>query len=304
MSVQKPFIALTPYHNLNTDETYMRPAYLEAVFHAGGIPVVLPLTSDETVLQQLTAEFDGFLFTGGPDIHPFHFNEEAHARCGNISSKRDSMELLLLKLAMKAQKPILAICRGIQLLNIGLGGDIYQDIPGQFPESSSSAFPAVPSASPASRTAAAAASTTPPASCTTVPAASSAAPASLASVPAAFPVAHSQQFSYELPAHTVFVSPHTFLAKLTSPDTPDTPLPLKVNSMHHQAVRRPAPGLAVSGYASDGIIEAMEKPGYPTFFLGVQWHPEYLWKQDETAARIFSCFVRAALTERGLTQSH
>ena len=77
----------------------MRPAYPEAILHAGGIPVVLPLTSEETVLQQLTAAFDAFLFTGGPDLHPFYFHEEAHARCGNISPKRDSMELLLLKLA-------------------------------------------------------------------------------------------------------------------------------------------------------------------------------------------------------------
>lgn len=272
---QKPLIALTPYYNLDTGEPYMRPAYPEAILHAGGIPVVLPLTSEETVLQQLTAAFDAFLFTGGPDIHPFYFHEEAHARCGNISPKRDSMELLLLKLAMKAQKPILAICRGIQLLNIGLGGDIYQDIQGQRPAGSAPKTPAdISLASPA---------------------ASEEAPSDVPpQFPSEFPLAHSQPFAYDLPSHTVSVSPHTLLAKLTQPDASGTPLPLKVNSMHHQAVRRLAPGLIVSGYASDGIIEAIENPDYPAFFLGLQWHPEYLWKQDEAAARIFTGFVRAS----------
>lgn len=112
--------------------------------------------------------------------------------------------------------------------------------------------------------------------------------------PSDFPLAHSQPFAYDLPSHTVSVSPHTLLAELVQPDASGTPLPLKVNSMHHQAVRRLAPGLIASGYASDGIIEAIEKPDYPAFFLGLQWHPEYLWKQDEAAARIFTGFVRAS----------
>lgn len=265
---QKPLIALTPYYNLDTGEPYMRPAYPEAILHAGGIPVVLPLTSEETVLQQLTAAFDAFLFTGGPDLHPFYFHEETHARCGNISPKRDSMELLLLKLAMKAQKPILAICRGIQLLNIGLGGDIYQDIPSQRPAGASLKSPADASPETPSEV--------------------------LPQFPSDFPLAHSQPFAYDLPSHTVFISPHTLLAELTQPNASGTHLLLKVNSMHHQAVRRLAPGLIASGYASDGIIEAIEKPDYPSFFLGLQWHPEYLWKQDEAAARIFTGFVRAS----------
>lgn len=256
-ALQKPLIALTPYHNLSTDEPYMRPAYLEAIIHADGIPVILPLTSDESVLQQLVSVFDAFLFTGGPDLHPFYFHEETHACCGNISPKRDAMELLLLKLAMKAQKPILGICRGIQLLNICLGGDIYQDIPSQLPVT-----PNAPSAS------------------------------------VSFPIAHAQPFAYDIPSHTVTVSPRTLLADLSASDTSAAHSLLKVNSMHHQAVRRLAPGLIASGYACDGIIEAIEKPDYPTFFLGVQWHPEYLWKQDETASRIFSRFVCAALDSR------
>ena len=73
MENSKPFIALTPYHNLEKDEPYMRPAYLSAVREAGGIPVILPLEPEEADLPQLVNAFDGFLFTGGPDLHPLCF---------------------------------------------------------------------------------------------------------------------------------------------------------------------------------------------------------------------------------------
>ncbi len=134
MNTHKPLIALTPYHNTEKNELYMRPAYLKAIRAAGGTPVILPLDSEETELSHFVEAFDGFLFTGGPDIHPFFFGEETQRHCGNVSLKRDHMELKLLKTIMDAKKPILGICRGIQLLNIGLGGNIYQDLPSQYPE--------------------------------------------------------------------------------------------------------------------------------------------------------------------------
>ena len=237
MANQKPLIALTPYFNIERDEPYMRPAYLKAIRAAGGTPLILPLDLEEDDLLQIVNTFDGFLFTGGPDIHPFYFGEETQAHCGNVCLRRDSMELTLLKLVMKARKPILGICRGIQLLNVALGGDIYQDIPSQFPQE--------------------------------------------------FPVAHTQPFDYVIPSHKVDVVPGTLLARLTGCET------LQVNSMHHQACRRLAPGLTACGYASGGLIEAVEKPDYP-FFLGVQWHPEYLWEQDSCMRAIFEAFVKAA----------
>ena len=92
----KPLIALTPYHNTEKDELYMRPAYLKAIRAAGGTPVILPLEPDETELSHLAEAFDGFLFTGGPDVHPFFFGEETQRHCGNVSLKRDHMELALL----------------------------------------------------------------------------------------------------------------------------------------------------------------------------------------------------------------
>lgn len=234
---EKPLIALTPYYNIEKEEPYMRPAYLKAIRAAGGIPVILPPELEEPELIRLIDTFDGVLFTGGPDVHPFYFGEETLAHCGNVSVKRDTLELALLRLAMAAGKPILGICRGVQLLNIGLGGDIYQDIPSQFHEE--------------------------------------------------IPIAHSQPFYYDIPAHTVSVEPGTLLAGIVQTTI------LKVNSMHHQAVRTPAPGLVASGYGPNGLIEAIEKPDYP-YLLGVQWHPEYLWEADKAAAQIFSSFVEAA----------
>lgn len=234
---RKPIIALTPYHNTKTDEPYMRPAYLKAIRAAGGIPVILPLDAGKEESEHLLSHVDGVLFTGGPDVHPFYFGEETQRFCGNVSIKRDSMELALLKTAMEMKRPILGICRGVQLLNIGLGGDIYQDIPSQFKED--------------------------------------------------FPIAHTQPFGYEIPAHTVKIAEGTLLAGIAQSKE------IRVNSMHHQAVRKVAPGLVASGFAPGGLVEAIEMPGYP-FLLGVQWHPEYLWEQDGAARRIFEHFVNAS----------
>lgn len=135
--MQKPLIGLTPAHDTKNDDLNMRPTYMRAVSHAGGIPVMLPLEASTQDLEQLAKTLDGFLFTGGPDIHPFYFGEETLSACGNVSPARDKMELELLSLVMKTGKPILGICRGVQLINVGLGGNIYQDLPSQFKE----AFP-------------------------------------------------------------------------------------------------------------------------------------------------------------------
>lgn len=142
---KKPLIGLTTSHDIQTDETIQAPYCPRAILAAGGIPVILPLEASEDDLRQLVSTLDGFLFTGGPDVHPFLFGEETRAGCGSVSVKRDRMELALLKLAIEQRKPIMGICRGIQLINIGLGGTIYQDIPSQteraFPIAHQQPFP-------------------------------------------------------------------------------------------------------------------------------------------------------------------
>ena len=130
--MKKPLIAITPSHNTENDDISMRPTYLRAVAAAGGLPVVLPLEGTEEDIAQYVDTCDGFLFSGGPDLHPFLFGEDTHQNCGNVSAARDTMEQQLFKLAFKARKPILGICRGIQEINVFLGGDIYQDLPSQY----------------------------------------------------------------------------------------------------------------------------------------------------------------------------
>lgn len=238
----RPLIGLTPGHNTENQDIFMRPTYLKALSDAGAIPVVLPLVSSDEDLEQLVRTFDGFLFTGGPDPHPFLFGEETHRSCGNISVRRDSMETALLKKVMKTGKPVFGICRGIQIINVVLGGNLYQDIRAEYQDGQTGD---------------------------------------------AFPVAHSQPCDFHTPAHTVTLSPDSRLAQICGCRT------LKVNSMHHQAVRDLAPGLAACAIASDGLIEAVEMPGYP-WLTAVQWHPEYLL-EDPAARRIFENFAASCL---------
>ena len=129
--MEKPVIGITPSHNTDNDDISVRPTYLRAIEAAGGLSILLPLEVSGEDLKQLSKLCDGFLFSGGPDIHPFLLKEETHTQCGNVSMARDTMELSLLKLAVDARKPVLGICRGAQIINVGLGGDIYQDIPSQ-----------------------------------------------------------------------------------------------------------------------------------------------------------------------------
>ena len=130
--MKKPVIGLTPSHNTDNDDISLRPTYIRAIEAAGGVPFVLPLEIAKEDLHQLADLCQGFLFTGGPDPHPFLWGEEIHRNCGSISVKRDRLELDLLSIAMEQKKPILGICRGAQLINVGLGGDIYQDIKSQY----------------------------------------------------------------------------------------------------------------------------------------------------------------------------
>lgn len=294
MTTRKPMIALTPNYNIDRMEPYMRPGYIRAIQHAGGIPVTLPLDNSQEDLEDIAREFDGFLFTGGPDVHPFFFGEQTQAHCGNVSPKRDTLEFALLKLVMKEKKPVLGICRGIQLLNISLGGDIYQDIPSQFRQE----FP-VAHTQPFGYE-------IPSHTVEVVPGTLLERIVRQARIPDAGAVA--QDRGRECQPDSGAMAQHN--GQKCRPDSgamtldngrecqPETgalalgPGVIQVNSMHHQAVRRLAPGLAAAGYAPEGLVEALEMPEYPGFFLGVQWHPEYLWEQDPVAEGIFREFVR------------
>jgi len=85
----------------------------------------------ETLLPRL----DGILFPGGLDIHPSRYGEEPHPMLGDITLELDEMELTMVHWALDEDIPVIGICRGIQLLNVALGGTLYQDLPSQYPGS-------------------------------------------------------------------------------------------------------------------------------------------------------------------------
>jgi putative glutamine amidotransferase len=105
-----------------------RQTYVDAVVSAGGAPLLLPLVDDTEVLRSLYSGLDGVLLAGGCDVDPMHYGEEPLPQLGVIDAVRDRVELQLARWAAKDGKPILGICRGMQVMNVALGGSLYQDI--------------------------------------------------------------------------------------------------------------------------------------------------------------------------------
>ncbi len=130
--MKKSLIGVLPLYDKERNSFWMLPGYVDAIERAGGIPVMLPLTSNETILSQLLDTVDGILFTGGQDVYPMVYNQSPSKFCGEVCLERDDMEQKLLRLAMKQDKPLLGICRGIQILNATLGGSLYQDIAAEY----------------------------------------------------------------------------------------------------------------------------------------------------------------------------
>lgn len=106
--------------------------YMEAVLRAGGLPVALPVTEDENAMREMLDRVDGLLLSGGADVGPDMYGEETLPCCGETEPRRDRFEFPLCRLALEKDMPILAICRGHQVLSTALGGDMYQDIGEQF----------------------------------------------------------------------------------------------------------------------------------------------------------------------------
>ncbi|MBW6467527.1 MAG: gamma-glutamyl-gamma-aminobutyrate hydrolase family protein, partial [Brevefilum sp.] len=106
-------------------------AYVTAVQRAGGIPLVIPVSSEGSALASLLSRLDGVLLSGGGDIDPLLFNGAPHPKVYGISPERDAMEIALVRMALAVDKPLLAICRGIQVLNVALGGGLYTHIQDQ-----------------------------------------------------------------------------------------------------------------------------------------------------------------------------
>lgn len=105
--------------------------YSQAICYSGGAPVLLPVAQNRETFQTILERLDGLLLSGGPDINPRFYGEEPLEGLGEIDEGLDQMELQIAKMAFKRGLPIFAICRGIQVLNVSLGGTLYQDIANQ-----------------------------------------------------------------------------------------------------------------------------------------------------------------------------
>jgi len=115
-------------YTFNLTESYVR-----AVQAAGGLPVVMPPVLNKDELHELFARLDGLLLSGGGDIDPALFGQLRHRCTHDVSDERDQMELALARWSLAEDKPVLAICRGIQVMNVVAGGTLIQDIPSQIP---------------------------------------------------------------------------------------------------------------------------------------------------------------------------
>jgi putative glutamine amidotransferase len=223
----------------------MGQRYVRTLTDAGAVPLLVPpLRGDADTLRALYERLDGLFCTGGVDIDPAHYGEERHACCDRGDSDRDWTELTLIRWALADGKPFFGVCRGIQALNVALGGSLYQHVPEQLPHALKHDY--FPSADPAG------------------------------------------PYTREYLAHPVRVEAGSRLARMLG----ETDLP--VNSMHHQGIKRLAPGLTATARAPDGLIEGVERPN-GSFCVGVQWHPEELAASQPPMRRLFTEFVAAAL---------
>lgn len=105
--------------------------YVEAVSLSGGIPLVIPTGLSGKAIPNLIQNIDGILLTGGGDIETKRFNGEDHPKVYGVDIERDQLEIDLVHAAIENSKPLLGICRGIQVINVALGGDLYTDISDQ-----------------------------------------------------------------------------------------------------------------------------------------------------------------------------
>ena len=205
---------------------------------AGALPVLLPAVGEAMAARALLERLDGIMLTGSPsDIGPHHYGAEPANPAAARDPARDETTLPLIRAAIAMGLPILGICRGIQELNVALGGTLHQmvhRVPGRLDHRSDKTVP---------------------------------------------------QAERYLPRHEVRLREGGLLQRIMGGRER-----IAVNSLHGQAVDRPAPDLAVEAVAEDGTIEALSLPTAKAFTLAVQWHPE--WQVDAFAdhARLLAAF--------------
>ncbi len=227
------------------ERTGVNAAYVRAVLAAGAVPLILsPLVGDDLAGCALEG-LDGLLLSGGEDVDPALYGDRAATELWTPSRGRDRFELALFREARRRGLPILGVCRGIQLINVALGGTLYQDLPSQRPG----------------------------------------------------PIQHLAPGGRGSRAHRVRLEPDSQVALALGDGE------LVVNSIHHQAIRELAPGLRASGWAEDGLIEAVEGASDAPWLLAVQWHPEELCSEDAAPEPgVFRALAEAALVNSQIAE--
>jgi putative glutamine amidotransferase len=131
-----PLIGITTWRDSSqtgASQICASETYIQAILRAGASPIMIPLGIPDQFLRQILPRIDGVLFTGGGDVHPESYGSHPHPSVSLIDRDRDRTEFLLIQEIVEHRKPFLGICRGIQVINTGLGGTLYEDILDQKP---------------------------------------------------------------------------------------------------------------------------------------------------------------------------
>lgn len=133
-----PLIGITTYRTRNRfglPQICLNEAYISSLTEAGAVPVLVPLGLSQGNIDALIGRLDGLLFSGGGDVHPDSYGSQDHPLVENVDVDRDRVEIQLLQRTIEAKLPFLGICRGLQVINVGLGGGLYEDLLDQRPGS-------------------------------------------------------------------------------------------------------------------------------------------------------------------------
>lgn len=122
----------TPVQDFERRRFSMAQSYIQSVIAAGAVPLMIPVTLDTGTLRELYQSCAGVLLTGGDDVDPMLFGEATHAKTEGIDRVRDDVEIAMSQWAATDDKPLFAICRGIQVMNVAFGGTLIQDVPTQY----------------------------------------------------------------------------------------------------------------------------------------------------------------------------
>lgn len=249
---EAPLILVTPATEKKGPELAdlslsLAECYARALIAAGGLPWVLSCTPDREFIAACVARCDGIMLTGGEDIQPgLHSPTAPAALVGKVKQtepERDLFELLVIEEVFRQRKPLFGICRGHQLVNVAMGGDLVIDLPSEQPQA----------------------------------------------------LNHRRiDRKCEL-VHEVALAPGSEAARIFGRTQ------IRVNSTHHQAVKRLAPLFQTVGTSPDGVVEAMElaEPSRDLlpWFLSVQFHPERLYLAHADFLSLFTAFVAACAAD-------